>query len=133
MKMTTNNTGPSPHISAIHLSLVGSRNMLVSDFKVTSTGVGGGLGFSESLKSILKQIAELEMQIAILKEMYPELDSTIEAYPAESSDKAQKIEKAFNAVEKNKTKVVPTAKPMEGKDTSIYKDAKIISQFSLNV
>jgi len=128
--MTTNNIGPAPHISAIHLSLVGSRNMLVSDFKVASSGVGGGLGFSKSLKSILKKIAELEMQIAILKEMHPELDSTIEAYPEKESSKAQKIEKAFNAVAKDETKSATIVKPIEGKNTSIYKDAKIISQFN---
>ena len=123
--MNINDNEVSPHISAIHLKLVGARNMLVSDFKVASTGVGGGLGFSEGLESILKEIAEIEMQIAVLREMHPELSDSKNQPP-----KPERVEKAFNAVsQKNNS----TKTEIEGKDTALYKDAKVISNFSLNL
>ena len=119
--MTTNNTGVPPHISAIHLNLIGSRNMLVSDFKVASTGVGGGIGFSESLKSLLEDIANLEAQISVLRQIHPELESN-----SDENLNSKKVEQALESAKNAKDLKI------EGQDTSLYQDAKVISSFRSN-
>lgn len=95
--------------------------MLVSDFKVASTGVGGGVGFSESLISLLEDIAGLEAQISVLRQIHPELES--------NSDENLNSKKAEQALESAKN-----AKDLkiEGQDTSLYQDAKVISSFRSN-
>lgn len=112
-----------PHISAIHLNLVGARNMLISDFKIASTGVGGGSGFSDNLVSLLKEIANIEMQIAVLREMHPELT-------AKDISKEEETKRVFEKVDKAVQPNESTA--IEGEDTHLYKDAKEISRFNVN-
>lgn len=95
--------------------------MLVSDFKVASTGVGGGVGFSESLKSLLEDIAHLEAQISVLRQIHPELDSN-----SDENLNSKKVEQAFKSAKNTKDLKI------EGEDTNLYQDAKVISSFSSN-
>tara|TARA_Y100000385_G_C12804567_1_gene513361 strand:- start:303 stop:623 length:321 start_codon:yes stop_codon:yes gene_type:complete len=106
MKDQTQNLSTPPYIQSIYYNLISSRNMLVSDFQAASSS-STGLGFCDNLKSILKSIAEIEMQINVLVEIHPTLTSSTSTGPENSSSHGV----------------------ISGEETSLYEDAKVVSKF----
>lgn len=106
--MSENNQTPS-YIQSIYYNLVSNRNMLVSDFQAISSNPSGA-GFCDSLKNTLKQISELEVQINVLLDMYPSLNS-------DNQTEASSQKSSTHGV-------------ISGEPTALHKDAKVVSKFS---
>lgn len=129
------NTIP-PYTEALFHEIFGKRSAKIADFKITS--IKGSQNLEETsirLQSILADLASLENQLEILVGMYPSLrasfpkvDSPEPAAPPEEPNPKP----SDNVTRPPFAKEPPQAldpKEIEGKETPLYEDGKVISSF----
>tara|TARA_A100001391_G_scaffold192290_1_gene166414 strand:+ start:72 stop:488 length:417 start_codon:yes stop_codon:yes gene_type:complete len=129
-----NNNSIPPYVESIFHEVLGARNARIADFKITAArGTPNPKDTTETLKEILNDLASVENQLEVLVGMFPNLEKILPKPPPQNLDSPQKpTQQPTQKTPSNKVSEAALnmkKEDIEGDDTNLYEDGKVISNF----
>jgi len=122
-----NNNAIPPYVESIFHKVLGLRNSKISDFKITAMkGSPNPMDTSDNLQTILSDLASAENQLEMLVGMFPDLESLM-APTQQPQPQPQPQPEVLK--QQAKPPVVIEKEDIEGEETALYEDGKVISSF----